>query len=173
MRDIWIVSDTHFGHENIIKYCSRPFKNAAEMDEVMIERWNAVVKPDDSVYHLGDVFMSTGWKHLPRLMGRKRLILGNHDDAKHPSLHKHFQKILMWRDFRDFGLLLTHVPVHPSHIIHDRETAKRRVNVHGHLHNRLVGVSKPGDLPDERYVNVSVEHTNYGPVHIETLRVKP
>jgi calcineurin-like phosphoesterase family protein len=51
---VWFTADHHFGHENIIKFCNRPFASAQEMDEAMIERWNSVVKPDDKVYHLGD-----------------------------------------------------------------------------------------------------------------------
>lgn len=57
---IWLISDTHFGHENIIGYCGRPFANAAEMDEAMIERWNATVKPSDKLRtNHGDVEAAT------------------------------------------------------------------------------------------------------------------
>lgn len=52
---IYFIADTHFNHTNIIKYCKRPFKDANEMNEYIIEKWNSVVKDDDIVYHLGDV----------------------------------------------------------------------------------------------------------------------
>lgn len=79
----FIISDTHFGHENVIKYCNRPFANAKEMDEAMIKNWNEVVSNKDTVIHLGD--FGLGSKEyiksiLQRLNGRKILIKGNHDN---------------------------------------------------------------------------------------------
>lgn len=165
MSDIWIISDTHFGHANMLRFKDaddnpvRPnFDSADHMDEHMIEQWNSVVRDDDIVYHLGDVYFDHGYKSLVKLKGRKRLILGNHDNAKSPYLQNNFQKILMWRMFPEFGLLLTHVPVHESSL-----GIKVNKNVHGHLHQRKIA--------DERYVNVSVECVSYTPVHIEQLRI--
>lgn len=80
---ICFTNDTHFGHENIIKYCGRPFKNAQQMDEILIKNWNDRVKPEDTVYHLGDVFFSMdiaeARKIRQRLNGTVHLIKGNHD----------------------------------------------------------------------------------------------
>ena len=79
---IWFTSDTHFFHEKVIGYSRRPFANAEEMNDVMIERWNSVVRNSDIVFHLGDFCFGTGdkWSHiLDRLKGRIYLILGNHD----------------------------------------------------------------------------------------------
>lgn len=83
MERIWIVSDTHFGHGNIIKYCSRPYENVAEMDADIIKRWNSVVHGGDIVYHLGDFAMGnqqTVSEYRSKLNGRIKLIKGNHDD---------------------------------------------------------------------------------------------
>ena len=82
-RQVWLTSDTHFGHANIIKYCQRPFSSVEEMDETMIARWNAVVGAEDVVLHLGDFAYKT--RHgveeiLGRLSGRVYLVMGNHDD---------------------------------------------------------------------------------------------
>jgi calcineurin-like phosphoesterase family protein len=79
---IWFTSDNHFGHKNIIKYANRPFDSVHDMDRIMVERWNEMVKPEDVVYHLGDVGLC--WpkelkKILNKLNGKKCLILGNHD----------------------------------------------------------------------------------------------
>lgn len=178
-RNIWIISDTHFNHENIIKYCNRPFKNAEEMNWAMVDKWNSVVKTQDKVYHLGDVYMGGGFSReytenlLSKLNGHKRLILGNHDNGKDQLLQKHFEKIDVWRMFKEYGLLLTHVPVH--------ESALRRVesskgnngeiqieewnlkNIFGHIHTN--------PAPKGPYKCVCVEQINYTPVNIEDLRI--
>lgn len=163
MSEIWVTSDTHFGHENIIKYSNRPFHDVTDMDETLIHNWNMLVQPGDKVYHLGDVWMGSGeraYHNLRRLNGKKRLILGNHDNPLSAPL-KIFQKIMLFRSFRDLGLMLTHVPVHPSSIIRAGEGA---INVHGHIHTNP---SPPGP-----YRCVCVEQTDYMPVNIEKLRVK-
>jgi calcineurin-like phosphoesterase family protein len=76
----WYTSDTHFGHANIIKYCDRPWATADEMDAAMRERWNSVVQPEDTVYHMGDVIMNMGklW-NVEHLNGHIYLLAGNHD----------------------------------------------------------------------------------------------
>lgn len=156
MVNIWITSDTHFGHDNIIRYCGRPFANADVMGEAMVERWNRVVKPQDHVYHLGDVAMSerSAHQYLGRLHGHKRLVLGNHDDRVPMAvLGQYFDKILCWRLFKP--VILTHVP------IHEASFGKARVNVHGHTHEKP---AYPGP-----YINVCVEHTDYAPVHLDAL----
>lgn len=157
MRNIWVISDTHFGHNNIIKYCNRPFKSSEEMDQAMLDNWNSVVKDGDIVYHCGD-FKFRNSSVIYHLNGRKRLILGNHDIGKDPVLQKIFQKIMVWRMFPEFGLLLTHIPVHEDTL----NINKCPVNVHGHIHDRLI--------KDSRYINVSVEQIAYKPIHIEELR---
>ena len=79
---IRFTSDTHFGHENIIRFCNRPFRNAEEMNAELIRRWRETVPEDGIIFHLGD-FAHGGsrlWNDiLSALPGRKYLILGNHD----------------------------------------------------------------------------------------------
>ena len=81
-KKVYFTSDTHFGHENIIRYCGRPFRNAEEMNAELIRRWRETVPEDGIVFHLGD-FAHGGsrlWNDiLHALTGRKYLILGNHD----------------------------------------------------------------------------------------------
>ena len=82
MSKTYLVSDTHFNHSNIIKYCSRPFSNIEEMNKVIIDNWNNIVDKEDTVYHLGDFGFGTKEELkeiFDKLNGKKYLIMGNHD----------------------------------------------------------------------------------------------
>ena len=162
MSRIFIISDTHFGHENILKFRDsntneliRNFSDIHDMNEYIVDRWNKTVNDDDIVYHLGDVYFGKGHEVLPRLKGRKRLLLGNHDHGKDQNLQKHFQKIGMWRMFPEYNCLLTHVPIHESGLY------KVRYNLHGHIHQNA--------SPTERHINCSVEVQDYMPKLITDL----
>lgn len=152
-NNIFIISDTHFGHESIIKFCDRPFATVKEMNEAMVDNWNKVIEKDDLVYHLGDVYFGypelAGY-YLAALKGRKRLVLGNHDHPNDPILTKHFEKIEMW--YRKGNTIMTHVPMHEeTWEIKDQ----KRLNLHGHTH--LLKMTSP------QFINVSVEHIAYTP----------
>ncbi len=81
----WITSDTHFWHTKVLDYCpnTRPFDDAAAMNEALIDNWNSLIKPKDTVYHLGDVAFHKSADAVADLLnhlhGRKILICGNHD----------------------------------------------------------------------------------------------
>jgi calcineurin-like phosphoesterase family protein len=78
----WFTSDTHFGHAAILGYCRRPFSSVEEMDQGLIQLWNAVVSRRDEVWHLGDFGYGPSDRMrsvFQRLNGKKRLIIGNHD----------------------------------------------------------------------------------------------
>jgi len=147
------------------------FDNITQMNEYILERWNSVVKPGDRVYHLGDVFFGDKEKFsafFNRLHGSKRLIVGNHDDIKFLAKGNFFQKIQMWRMFPEYGLMFSHVPLHPSSLRRgppDSDTPLL-VNCHGHIHQN--------PSPEGPYFNVSVEAINYTPMHIDEIvqRVK-
>jgi len=81
----WFTADTHWFHSRIIEYCNRPFATAEEMNEVLIKNWNAVVRPEDQIFHLGDFAFCPPDKAANiarRLNGKKYLIKGNHDRQK-------------------------------------------------------------------------------------------
>lgn len=81
----FFISDTHFGHHNILGYDERPFKDTGEMDAELIGRWNAAVYDTDDVYILGDFIWTSDKNHaaeiVASLSGRKHLIVGNHDQV--------------------------------------------------------------------------------------------
>lgn len=185
MSNIWVISDTHFGHENIIKYAGRPFNSAAHMDAELIANWNALVRPNDHIYHLGDVSMSRKGseqaafiKLIKSLKGHKRLLLGNHDHfpAK-VYLDAGFEKIVgtgRWID----DLLFSHYPVHPGSL------GRNIANVHGHIHEQDSPASAVFEGYEtvwnedsshlkgqvQPYINVCVEKTNYFPIAIEDIK---
>ena len=78
---VYFTSDHHFYHLNIIRYCNRPFNSVDEMNNEMVNRWNSVVKPNDTVYHLGDFAFSMEQvdEILSNLNGEIYLLPGNHD----------------------------------------------------------------------------------------------
>ena len=138
------------------------FTDIDHMNEVIVERWNEVVKDGDYVYHMGDVVMSGGSEFYPlwsRLKGSKRLIVGNHDDPK--QLIGCFKKIMVWRTFKEFNFTCTHIPIHPGSF------RGGSFNLHGHVHSNDVRDSK-GNL-DLRYINNCVEKTDYRPRHLDEI----
>lgn len=168
---IWVTSDTHFCHANILTFTRtdgrplRPFAHVREMDECLIANWNDVVQPADHVYHLGDVTMLRGAARqqvepiLSRLHGHKRLLLGNHDLNEVEWYARWFKKIMSYRVFDH--TLLSHIPIHAESM------GRFRGNLHGHTHANLVMASP--HHPDPRYVNACVEQTHYAPVLLDAL----
>lgn len=164
MTAVYLISDTHFGHANILGFKRadgsplRPgFTCVEEMDEHMVECWNSVVRPQDKVYHLGDVvFKSPGLDILKRLNGHKRLVRGNHDIYPTKDYMKYFEEIYGVRVFKE--VILSHIPLHFDHM-------RKVLNVHGHLHSNIVRL--PDSRPDPRYRSVCVEMINYTPITLE------
>lgn len=168
MTDIWFTSDHHFFHENILKFRGadgnliRPgFASVDEMNWHMVERWNSVVKPQDKVWHLGDVAFKTVDKAeqldalLSKLHGHKRLLVGNHDNIKSPVIQKHFEKIELWKGFKDEGFTCSHIPLMLGSL---RDGS---VCVHGHIHQNM--------MKEKGYINMCVEVRDYTPVHMDAL----
>ncbi len=113
---VWFTSDTHFSHANIIRFCKRPFANIQEMNEFIINEWNKVIGPDDTVFHLGDFAWggSAVWTDvLSRLNGHKILIIGNHDIKNlRANYSKYFDAITFQMQILVEGqtIILNHYP---------------------------------------------------------------
>lgn len=176
MSNRFVISDTHFGHTNCwakFKLADgeplRPFSSTEEMDETMVQRWNEVVRPQDTVYHLGDVVIARrNLQTIGRLNGRKILIRGNHDIFKDEDYREvGFEQIHGVRVFTD-QFIFSHIPLHP-----DCVTDRFRVNVHGHLHgNRVMQTVKNKTQIDPRYLCVCVEQTDFRPISFDDLTVR-
>lgn len=162
MATIWLSSDLHLGHANILTFTDnegqriRPqFSNLDEMHDYIITQHNSVVRPGDHWYCVGDIAMNkTGLQLVKALNGRKRIVLGNHD-ADLPIkalLDAGFEKVFGCRKLSN--LLLTHVPIHPSNF------GRFDGNIHGHIHQN--------PSPEGPYLNVSVEALQaYTPITLE------
>lgn len=154
---VFTIADTHFGHKGILglQPNERSFSSIEEHDRVLVERWNAVVKPKDSVWHLGDVFFTKDG-HLPLqyLNGIKRLVMGNHDHYPLAIYQQYFKRICGATEYK--GCILTHIPVHPEQL-----EFRFKLNIHGHLHARVI--------PSPRYRCVSVEQTGLAPVLLSDI----
>lgn len=166
--DIWFISDTHWNHANIIKYCKRPFASIGEMNEKLIENWNARVKPGDSVYHLGDFALKVSQQEVEnlvrRLNGQIHLIWGNHDQ-KNKSVLKatNFAEKVPYKELKigDLKIVMCHYPFLTWNRAHHGSW-----DLHGHSHGNL-----PRD-PNARRVDVGVDCWNYSPVSFDEIRVE-
>lgn len=168
MSKTWLYSDPHFGHVNILKFGTykgnrlRPlWDDIDKHDEDLIRWYNEVVSPEDKVYILGDVAMSRKGldKSLPRLMGRKILVKGNHDTDKLSYYSQYFDDVRSVVD--KHGFVLSHVPLHPGSL------ERWGLNIHGHLHDGVVRLDN--GRPDSRYHCVCVEQTNWRPILLDTI----
>lgn len=178
-HSVWVISDTHFGHRNIIKYCNRPWNHGKDedgsivvtdedvlaMDNEIIKRWNSVVKDGDIVWHLGD--FALGGKEVaervfPQLNGKINLVMGNHDHWKLKwyydlGFNRVYDKKVIINDF----VILSHAP-----LMFLNENCPF-FNVFGHVHSSPMYPtwSKTGCC-------VCVERHDYTPVSFEELKKK-
>lgn len=170
---VWFISDTHFGHENVIKFSKRPFRDREEMDRDMITLWQQTVKPDDDVFHLGDVSF---WPRqqteniLLQLPGRIHLVCGNHDQKLlSEPLRKIFRTIADIKEIRVADptlhsgwqhIVLCHYAMRVWNKSHYGAW-----NLHGHSHGSLE--EQPGLLQ----MDVGVDATkHYKPVSYDFVK---
>ena len=173
MPAVFLVSDTHFGHAGVCRFMRndgvtklRPWDTAEEMDEFMVKAWNERVRPNDKVYHLGDVVINRkALGIMRRLNGDKVLIRGNHDIFKDTDYREHFRELRAYHVMN--GMILSHIPIHSESL------GRFGVNIHGHLHANRVMLpgfnGKITDIVDVRYHCVCVEQTDFAPILFEDV----
>jgi len=160
MNRIFFISDTHFFHGNIIKYCNRPYTSVDEMNSDLIKKWNNTVAQDDIVIHLGDVAFKNrdaAAAIVSQLNGHKRLIMGNHDNEK-PQ--KYFEMGFEWVSpfpvIWQEKYILSHIPM--------KEVPEGYINIYGHIH---IAPTFPTFTKDG--ICVCCERFNYTPIEFSTL----
>lgn len=173
MSRIFYTADLHFGHKNIIKYENRPFEDVEDMNEQLIKKWNKKVKPNDTVYILGDFAFPNSKLTcrdiediVNKLNGEKILITGNHDSwvSKKAFNTKCFKQIVPYAEIYDTSVkrenpivILFHYP------IEDWDGRfYEAIHLHGHIHSNEISYAK------NRY-NVGVDVCNYEPVTLEEI----
>lgn len=166
-KKVFFTSDQHYGHTNIIEYCKRPFSSVEEMDEVLIQNHNKVVKPWDTVYMLGDLAI---WRSphkivdlARKLNGTKILIMGNHDKITPGFPGKEVFRFmeLIGSNWDGFDPTLCHFPM-----LSWNKSHHGTFQLHGHTHGNI-----PFD-PKIRRLDVGVDCWNYTPVSWEEVRAK-
>ncbi len=163
----YVTSDTHFGHGNIIKYCDRPFSTIEEMDKTLIDNWNAVVRPEDEVFHHGDLTfhkdVGTLRSILNRLNGSIYFIMGNHDKmvSKNPEIQQRFVWIKDYFELKEAGKhwVMCHFPLLTWHKAHHGS-----IHTHGHCHGTIDHLNT-----DTRRIDVGVDPQKYFPVTLENI----
>ena len=157
---IFLISDIHFNHENIIRYCNRPFRNVEKMNQIIIDRWNSTVKNDDTVYFMGDLTLEKDkldyW--LGKLNGRIKFIRGNHDKGAITEATELPEKYpLVYKGNR---FLLMHDPFRPANW--------DGWMIHGDKHNNNLE-----DFPfmnhEKKTINICSELVGYTPIPIDTI----
>lgn len=164
----YFIADTHFGHENVIRFCNRPFSSVEEMNECMVDNWNRRVHHNDTVYILGDMFFRCDnvVDILSRLKGKKWLLLGNHDTwVKNIDCSRYFANVgtLIETSDGQHALTLCHYPMLSW------KHAQRSYMVHGHIHNDRSADFWPLLQCRERVLNAGVDVNGFAPVTFEEM----
>jgi len=165
MATRYFTADLHLGHENIIRYCNRPFANVEEMDESLLAKWNEAVKENDVVYILGDLFYRNSVpaeQTLKAMKGKKHLILGNHDKGwvKGVDLSKYFVETSNLLTYKLDGVKYTlcHYPM-----LSWEGRGNGGYMIHGHVHNNRL------EWNNDYLLNAGVDVNNFKPVTLEEL----
>lgn len=176
-NNIFWTSDTHWSHNNIIKYCKRPFSSVEEMNETLIKNWNSVVKSEDIVFHLGDFMfgnVNRFWDFRSRLNGKIYLIHGNHDYElmDKGNIEGGFEMVVPQMKIVVDGqkIYLNHFPMLTFDGIYKEKPCWQ---LFGHVHSSPIAVSP--DIDRLKYLlptqyDVGVDNNNYTPISFEQVK---
>ena len=158
---VWVWSDLHLGHANIIEYQHRPYPSVHAMDADLWWGWHEASARDRTVVCVGDIALSDAvcaatWERIGALPGSQVLVVGNHDVGGSGRLRvEGFRRVkAVLTSLGDPPLIWTHAPL--------PDVPDGHVNIHGHQH-----ATPPGK---GRHINVSVEQLDYRPIRLDRLR---
>ena len=162
---IYFTSDTHYFHKNVIEFCKRPYKNLEDMHNGLITNWNSVVRPNDTIYHLGDFSFGRNDETIEvikKLNGYKILIMGNHDRRLQKTVLAQFDRVdnfleITWEHQK---IVLLHYAMKVWNRSHHGSW-----QLYGHSH---------GSLPDDPHANqidVGVDCWNYTPISFDQVKL--
>ena len=160
MSKFFYIADTHFGSAPILLYENRPFENVADMERVLIENWNSIVSPDDTVWHLGD-FGACGHEKeiLSQLNGRVMLVKGNHDtETNEYYRNQGFAEVYDFPVLFQNFWLLSHEPLYMN-------VNMPYANIFGHIHANPMYKDFSA-----HHACVCVERTGYAPVQFDMIK---
>jgi len=177
---VWFTSDTHFNHQKILEFCKRPFDNINEHDQKLIENWNSVISPEDTVFHLGDFCFGNPQKVIEireQLNGHIYLIKGNHDDKNlQASLYPLFEGCLYQARIliNKQTVYLNHFPfLCFAHGNIDTYKNSYSIQLFGHIHSGPNSSSEDTSRSNILYptqYDVGVDNNNYFPVSWEEVK---
>lgn len=169
MSDIFFTSDSHFGHQKEFLWGPRGFTSSEEHDEAVIENWNKIVKPDDLVYHLGDVMLGDnehGMECLKRLNGSIWILTGNHDTTTRLALYDTLPnvEVIGYADVIKHGKWRFYLSHYPTMIGNFGDTNPKFWSLCGHRHTK----DKWYDIDNKCY-HVELDCHDNKPVSIEEV----
>lgn len=147
----WFGSDLHFFHRNVIRHCNRPYSSVEEMNDALIANHNAVVKPDDVYFHLGDFSfgkIEPTLDVLRQLNGKKYFILGNHDQILQKNRKRIFEENLLeeLRDYKEIYVGNQFICLFHYGCRVWNKSHRNSWLLHGHSHNKLPPFGKSVDV---------------------------
>lgn len=170
MRNVFFTSDTHFCHDRGFIYEPRGFDTIKKHDEMIVENWNKVVKPQDIVYHLGDTLLNDnaqGLEYFKKLNGFIILIRGNHDTDVRLKMLDFFClsiNVACIEKINGYQFYLSHYPTITSSVENMAPLKHHLINLHGHTH------SKNKFYQDMPFIyNVALDAHNHTPVSFDEV----
>jgi len=174
----FITSDQHYNHAKILDYCTRPFASVEEMNNTLINNHNAIIKPTDTVYILGDLGFDVKdatqslRSIIQQLNGTKYLIKGNHDshssnnfwlDSGIKEILSHGYELAGSVDDIEYKFVLSHKPME------NRFIEDGYMGLHGHLHNSMLNFVK---FNKDNHFDIGVDGNGFMPWKLEDLAEK-